>query len=156
LSGFCLAGFNFFSLRSGELRGENEPVHRNRKDMKTFGSIGALACFIGVLAGALGSHGLQDHLVASGGLSNFNLATRYMFYIGLAMIVTGLAGERHPRVPFRTAGWLFAAGTLLFQGNLYLSALSGVRFLMFLTPVGGLCLMAGWLLLAYCALRART
>ena len=78
-----------------------------------------------------------------------------MFYHGLALIMLGLAEDRYPGVPFQIAGWLFVAGTILFQGNLFLISLSGVRLVSFLTPVGGLCLMAGWLLFAYYALRTR-
>ena len=111
--------------------------------MKLFGTIGAFCCFLAVVAGALGAHSLKAHLSGSGGLSNFDLATGYMFYHGLVLILLGL-------------GWLFVVGTVLFQGNLYLISLTGLRFFSILTPAGGLCLMAGWLLFAYCALRIKT
>jgi len=124
--------------------------------MKLFGTIGAFCCFLAVLAGALGSHALKAYLTQSGGMSNFDLAVAYMFYHGLALILLGLAKDRYPGVPFQIAGWLFVAGTILFQGNLFLISLSGVRLASFLTPVGGLCLMAGWLLFAYYALRIKT
>ena len=124
--------------------------------MKLFGTIGAFCCFLAVVAGALGAHSLKAHLSGSGGLSNFDLATGYMFYHGLALILLGLACDRHPNIPFRLAGWLFVVGTVLFQGNLYLISLTGLRFFSILTPAGGLCLMAGWLLFAYCALRIKT
>jgi len=124
--------------------------------MRIFGALGASSCFIAILAGALGAHELKTHLTQLGGLSNFNLATDYMFFHGLAMILLGFARDRYPNVPFRLAGWLFVAGTILFQGNLYLISLTGVRLFSILTPVGGLCLMAGWLLFAYYALRIKT
>jgi len=124
--------------------------------MKLFGTIGAVCCFVAVLAGALGAHALKAQLTHLGGLPNFNLATDYMFYHGLVMILIGLARDRYADIPFQLAGWLFVAGTILFQGNLYLISITGVRLFGFLTPVGGLCLMAGWLLFAYCALRIKT
>lgn len=123
--------------------------------MKLFGTIGAVCCLLAVVAGALGAHALKAQLTASGGLSNFDLATGYMFYHGLALILLGLACDRHPNIPFRLSGWLFVAGTVLFQGNLYLTSLTGSRFFSILTPVGGLILMAGWLLFGYCALRIK-
>jgi len=123
--------------------------------MKIFGTIGALCCFLAVLAGAWGSHALKAYLTRSGGLSNFDLAVAYMFYHGLALILLGLARDRYPNIPFQLAGWLFVVGTILFQGNLFLISLAGVRLLSFLTPVGGLCLMAGWLLFVYGALRIK-
>jgi uncharacterized membrane protein YgdD (TMEM256/DUF423 family) len=124
--------------------------------LKLFGTIGAFCCFLAVLAGALGSHALKAHLTQSGGLTNFDLAVAYMFYHGLALILLGLARDRYPNVSFQIAGWLFVAGTVLFQGNLFLISLAGVRLISFLTPVGGLCLMAGWLLFACCALRIKS
>jgi len=124
--------------------------------MRIFGALGTSSCFIAVLAAALGAHALKTHLTQSGGLFNFNLATDYMFFHGLAMILLGFTRDRYPNVPFQLAGWLFVAGTVLFQGNLYLISLTGIRFFSILTPVGGLCLMAGWLLFAYCALRIKT
>jgi uncharacterized membrane protein YgdD (TMEM256/DUF423 family) len=124
--------------------------------MKLFGTIGAVCCFLAVLAGALGAHALKAHLTHLGSLSNFDLATSYMFYHGLALILLGIAKDRYPNIPFQLAGWLFVAGTVLFQGNLYLISLTNVRLFSILTPVGGLCLMAGWLLFAYHALRIKT
>jgi uncharacterized membrane protein YgdD (TMEM256/DUF423 family) len=124
--------------------------------MNIFGALGAFSGFIAVLAGALGAHALKAHLTHLGSLSNFDLATSYMFYHGLALILLGIAKDRYPNIPFQLAGWLFVAGTVLFQGNLYLISLTNVRLFSILTPVGGLCLMAGWLLFAYHALRIKT
>jgi uncharacterized membrane protein YgdD (TMEM256/DUF423 family) len=124
--------------------------------MNIFGALGAFSGFIAVLAGALGAHALKAHLTHLGSLSNFDLATSYMFYHGLALILLGIAKDRYPNIPFQLAGWLFVAGTVLFQGNLYLISLTNVRLFSILTPVGGLCLMAGWLLFAYYALRIKT
>jgi uncharacterized membrane protein YgdD (TMEM256/DUF423 family) len=88
-----------------------------------------------------------------GGSANFDLATRYMFYHGLALVAIGVLKHLFPALPFQYAGWLFVAGTLLFQGNLYLLALGGIRNFQMLTPVGGLCLMLGWGAMAVFALR---
>jgi len=57
-------------------------------------------------------------------------------------------------VLIKWAGWLMIAGLLLFSGSLYALALSGVRVLGAVTPVGGLCLLAAWATLAAAALRA--
>ena len=121
--------------------------------MKLFFLLGALFCFLGVLAGALGSHALQQYLMQSNGLNNFNLATDYMFYHGMGLLVVALAQDRYQRLWFDYAGWLFFAGTLLFQGNLFLMTLTGNRMMAMLTPVGGFCLMGGWILFASQALR---
>jgi uncharacterized membrane protein YgdD (TMEM256/DUF423 family) len=116
---------------------------------------GALFCFLGVVAGALGAHALKQVLLETGGSGNYELATSYMFYHGLGMMAAGGLKLRHPALPFQYAGWLFFSGTLLFQGNLFLIALADIRSLQILTPAGGLCLMAGWLMLALTAGRIR-
>jgi uncharacterized membrane protein YgdD (TMEM256/DUF423 family) len=113
---------------------------------------GGLICFLAVVAGALGSHALKAFLARSNGTANFELATAYMFYHGLGLIAAGLLKSRFPQMPFQYPGWLFLAGTVLFQGNLYLIALANIRTFQMLTPVGGICLMLGWLVLAIQAL----
>ena len=123
--------------------------------MKKFGAIGAFYCFLAVLAGALGSHALEAHLGEMGGTSNFDLATRYLFYHGLALILIGFARDRFPDIPYFISGWLLIAGTILFQGNLYLISLAGVRNFGFLTPIGGILLMSGWLSFVFFALRSK-
>ena len=123
--------------------------------MKIFGTLGALFCFLAVLGGALGSHALKNYLIDSGSQLNFDLATRYMFYHGLALILVGFARDRFSDVPFHISGWLFIAGTILFQGNLYLISLTGFRTLSFLTPFGGMLLMFGWLSFAIFALKTK-
>ena len=123
--------------------------------MKSFGLAGALFCFLAVLAGALGSHALKAYLINSGGQSNFDLASSYMFYHGLALILVGIARDRYADIPLYITGWLFIAGTILFQGNLYLTSLAGVRVFSFLTPIGGTLLLIGWLSFAYFAFRTK-
>ena len=123
--------------------------------MKLFGSVGACCCFLAVGAGALGSHALKPHLDMMGGASNFDLATSYLFFHGMALILVAFARNRFCDVPFHISGWLFIAGTILFQGNLYLISLTGFRALSFLTPIGGLLLMFGWLSFALFALKTK-
>ena len=121
--------------------------------MRIFVLIGALFCLLGVTAGALGAHAFKGLLEQTGGSTNFLLATDYMFYHGLGLIAAGIVKGRGCPAPIDLAGWLFVAGSAMFQGNLYLIALVDLRIFQFLTPVGGICLMAGWLALAIAAIR---
>ncbi|RMD96402.1 MAG: DUF423 domain-containing protein, partial [Deltaproteobacteria bacterium] len=59
--------------------------------------------------------------------------------------------ERWPQSPALYAGWCFVAGMLLFSGSLYALVLSGIRGLGAITPLGGLCFIVGWFLLAWSA-----
>ncbi len=56
--------------------------------------------------------------------------------------------------PALAAGWLFVAGIVLFSGSLYALALTGRRTWGAVTPLGGVCFLAGWLLLALAAATA--
>ena len=93
--------------------------------MKLFNFMGAIFCFSGVLAGAVGTHALKDYLIKMEGLNRYLLATDYMLYHHIALILVAFALDRFPDIPFHGAGWLFVAGTFLFQGNLYLFSLTG-------------------------------
>jgi uncharacterized membrane protein YgdD (TMEM256/DUF423 family) len=63
------------------------------------------------------------------------------------------ANTRGPGALSHWAGWLFVAGTVLFSGSLYALALTGVRWLGAITPLGGVAFLAGWLCLALAASR---
>ena len=116
--------------------------------MKIFICAGGVVCFLAVVAGALGAHAFKNVLAETGGTDNFDLATAYMFYHGLGLIAVGLLKHQFPESFFQIAGWLFLTGTILFQGNLYLIALREIRTFQMLTPLGGIFLMLGWLVLA--------
>lgn len=89
-------------------------------------------------------------------LAVFETGSRYQMYHALALFVVAIAATRWPIMPVRAAGWLFIAGTLLFSGSLYALALTGARSLGAITPVGGLCFLAGWVTLAYAAVKGGT
>ena len=120
---------------------------------RVFFLCGTLSAFVAVAAGAFGAHALRARL-GPDLLAVFETAARYQMYHALALIAVAWATTRWDAAPLRAAGWLFVAGTLLFSGSLYLLALTGVRGLGAVTPFGGLCFLAGWLLLAVGAWRA--
>ena len=99
--------------------------------------------FLGVALGAFGAHGLHEILTRNERLGNWETAVQYH----LIHAVVLLAITRGRETPVR-AWWLFAAGILIFSGTLYLLALTNVRWLGAITPVGGLALLGGWLALA--------
>jgi len=113
-----------------------------------FFSIGAVSALIAVAAGAFGAHALRSRLEPAS-LAIFETGARYQMYHALGLIAVAFALSQWPAA--RTAvwaGWLFVAGTMLFSGSLYLLALTGVRWLGAVTPLGGLAFMLGWICLA--------
>ena len=114
---------------------------------RVFAVCGAVSAFVAVAAGAFGAHALKTRL-GTDLLAVFETAARYQMYHALALIAVAWAMSRWATPPLRAAGWLFLAGTILFSGSLYLLALTGARGLGAVTPFGGVCFLAGWLLLA--------
>lgn len=117
--------------------------------------IGALSAGLGVVAGAFGAHMLKDmldqHL-----LDVYEKATRYQMYHAFGMVLSGFAVQIWRDAGMAKAGWLFAAGTVLFSGSLYGVSLLGIRWLGAVTPIGGLLFIAGWTVLAWRAWREAT
>jgi uncharacterized membrane protein YgdD (TMEM256/DUF423 family) len=113
---------------------------------------GALMAFVAVAAGAFGAHALKSRVPADQ-LAVFETAVRYHLVHAVALCAVAWASTQWPGRAARASGWLFLVGISLFSGSLYLLVLTGQRGFGALTPVGGLCLLAGWLALAWSALR---
>ena len=113
---------------------------------------GAVLCGLGVVLGAFGAHGLRDRL-APDMLAVFETGVRYHLIHALALLAVAWAASRWPSGWVGSAGWLFLVGVIVFSGSLYLLAVTGARWLGAITPIGGLCLTAGWVVLAVGALR---
>ena len=109
---------------------------------------GSLLGGIGVAAGAFGAHGLKAHFEANGQAANWETAVRYGLFHALAMLVvavaSGLPISAVCRRRLRASGACFLAGTLIFSGLLAILALTGIRILGAVVPVGGVLLLAGW------------
>jgi uncharacterized membrane protein YgdD (TMEM256/DUF423 family) len=101
--------------------------------------IGAVLCFLAVGLGAFGAHGLRSTLEGRGMLDVWNKAVFYQFVHAIALLVLALYGTIS-----RGACLLLLIGILLFSGSLYLLALTNLRWLGPVTPLGGLCFLVGW------------
>ena len=113
-------------------------------------ALGSINAFISVAAGAFGAHGLKQRL-SSDLLVVFETAARYQMYHALGLLAVAFAvGQGRPA---SAAGWAMLAGIVLFSGSLYALALTGIRVLGAITPVGGLCFLAGWAMLVWAVLR---
>jgi uncharacterized membrane protein YgdD (TMEM256/DUF423 family) len=119
---------------------------------RLFFSLGALSGALSVAAGAFGAHALKARL-APDLLAVFDTGARYQALHALALLAVAWACTRWPGRAAALAGWCFVLGTLLFSGSLYALALSGVRGLGAITPVGGVLFIAGWIALAIAAWR---
>lgn len=112
--------------------------------------LGALNAFLAVAAGAFGAHALKARLTPDM-LAVFETGARYQMYHALGLLAVGALvalGRSTGAV-----GWLMLAGIVLFSGSLYALALTQVRVLGAITPLGGLCFLTAWLWLAISMLR---
>ncbi|MFP4597408.1 MAG: DUF423 domain-containing protein [Persicimonas sp.] len=111
--------------------------------MKIFIALASLLGLIGVAAGAFGAHALEARLDADM-LDVWETAAKYQMYHALALIAAGwLVGQTQSGWA-TAAGWAFFAGTLIFSGTLYVLALTGIKWLGAITPLGGTALIVGW------------
>lgn len=112
-------------------------------------ALGAFLAMASVAAGAFGAHLLENKL-PFGKLEVFNTAARYQMYHALAIIIVAVLALPQKKIVL----WLFTLGILFFSGGLYAYSLSylfydyGYEFLGILAPIGGLCFLLAWLILA--------
>lgn len=103
----------------------------------------ALLGFLGVALGAFGAHGLEQVFAEQPKAAHW-WETAVFYHLIHTVVLLALACLR----PFPALAWrFFTAGIVLFSGSLYLLALTHAHWLVYVTPVGGLCLLAGWGLL---------
>lgn len=110
---------------------------------------GAFNAMLAVMIGAFGAHGLKNRVDADM-LAVYQTGATYHMTHALALIAVGLL-MLHLRDSAALA-WsarFFLAGIVLFSGSLYLLSLSGIRWLGAITPLGGVCFIVAWALLAW-------
>ena len=105
----------------------------------------AILGFFGVALGAFAAHRLK---LVGEPLDWWRTGSQYHLIHALAALLAALLGSRR-------AGWAFVLGAIVFAGSLYAMALTNVRTLGAVAPLGGALFLAGWAMLAYDALKAR-
>ncbi len=115
---------------------------------KLFLALGALNAGVAVALGAIGAHALKNRLSPKM-VGIYHTGSQYHLYHALGLMLVGLMALQLPEsklIPW-SAG-LMLTGTVLFSGSLYLLAITGKGWLGAVTPIGGLLLIAAWLMLA--------
>lgn len=109
-----------------------------------------------VVFGAFGAHALKASLSASS-LDAWHTAVSYQFYHTLALLFLSTFSKYRSR-SIRLSYWFYTAGIIIFSGSIYLLSLDSLigqnfSFLGPVTPIGGLCLIFGWVFLLLAALK---
>lgn len=121
---------------------------------KLFTSIGSLSALAAVLLGAFGAHALKGRLSADM-LEIFQTGVQYHFYHALGLILVGLVACHLPDSNWlKWSGWTMFAGILVFSGSLYILALTGIKWLGAITPIGGTAFIISWILLTLAVLKS--
>lgn len=123
---------------------------------KIFFILGALLAGMAVAAGAYGAHAGAEYLSADAVIT-YGKAVRYQMFHALALFTVVWALSQWPDQVklLNYAGWFFVSGIVLFSFGLYWIALAGVN-LGYITPVGGVAFMGGWILLAFSGWREQS
>ena len=108
--------------------------------------IGAMSGCLVVVMGAFGAHALKE-ILDDYGKSIYNKAVLYHMLHSIALLILGLINKIQPEISLSISGWSFFFGIILFSGSLYILAITGIKSLGMITPVGGMLFIIGWIFL---------
>lgn len=109
---------------------------------------GAVLAMLSVGIGAFGAHMLKP-VISEDYLKVYETGVQYHMAHALALILIGLTvGQWGENVRLRWSGRLIGLGIILFSGSLYALSISGIKILGAITPLGGVCFIAGWICFA--------
>ena len=114
---------------------------------RTFVSLGSGLAFLAVALGAFGTHGLKDRL-STYSIDIWKTGVQYHMIHAVALILIGVLVSQNDTKAVRVAGWLMVGGIAIFSGSLYALAVTDVKVLGAITPLGGLCFLSSWATLA--------
>jgi uncharacterized membrane protein YgdD (TMEM256/DUF423 family) len=128
--------------------------------MRIWVFIGAISGGLSVITGAFGAHALRERLTVRE-LEVYQTACHYQITHALALVALGVFagqlaqnGANAALGSVNFAGWAFTIGTILFSGSLYALALTDIKILGAITPLGGVGFILGWGAFALSAWRA--
>jgi len=111
--------------------------------VKTWLFLAAFFGFLSVALGAFGAHSLKN-ILDEYGKSVYEKAVLYQMFHSMALFAVGVLQHLFKQIPFSPAGFGFLVGILLFSGSLYVLAISGLKWLGAITPIGGVAFLFGW------------
>jgi len=104
----------------------------------------AISGAIAVIMGAMSAHMLKDVLTVKE-IARIQTAATYQMYHTLIIAALAVYYQYNPLKAISQSNWMFAMGIILFSGSLYLYTFSKIYALVFVTPIGGLLFILGWL-----------
>lgn len=121
--------------------------------MRYFISLGSIFAAFAVILGAFGAHALKLK-ISPEALSTFQTGVQYHFYHSLGLIMIGITSRMGKlSTALSISGWMMVFGIILFSGSLYAISITGIRSFGMITPIGGIMLIASWVVLAIASLK---
>lgn len=114
-------------------------------------TLGAAAGFLGVAIGAFGAHSLKPYILPDL-VDSYKTGVLYHLIHAAVILSLGLSGKRE----FNIAALLFSFGIILFSFSLYFYALTGLKLIALITPVGGVSFLAGWISIIFISLKKQS
>jgi uncharacterized membrane protein YgdD (TMEM256/DUF423 family) len=112
----------------------------------------SILMFLAVSLGAFGAHGLKNKL-SPYLLDTYKTAVFYHSLHALALFIVAWLSTLSADPKISWAGIFFILGILFFSGSLYVLAVTEIRWIGFLTPIGGSCFLIGWLLICWLSVK---
>ena len=132
-----------FSFSNGNFMPSNQSIMN-----KFFLQTGAILAALSVAIGAFGAHVFKASLEAMGRTDTFETAARYQMYGAIGLLIIGILSNTFKHAFIRYAGNALLVGTIIFAGALYMICATGVTMWGAVAPIGGTCLIVGWVLVA--------
>ncbi len=113
---------------------------------KTILMTASILLALGVVIGAFGAHGLKAHL-SNEMIQTYKTGVEYHFYHALGLLLIGILSVSNPSSLLNWSALFLTVGIILFSGSLYVLAITGIKWLGAVTPLGGLGFITGWVIL---------
>jgi len=117
-----------------------------RNNLMNYLMIGSITGCLAVVMGAFGAHALKD-ILDDYGQSIYNKAVLYHIFHSIMLLIVGLINNIQPELSLSISGLSFLFGIILFSGSLYILAITGIKSLGMITPIGGVLFIIGWIFL---------
>ena len=116
--------------------------------IKTGLLLGSFFAFLTVVLGAFGAHALKEQL-SEYGKTIYEKGILYQMFHSLAIFMVAILNQNSESIDYSISIWCFAAGIILFSGSLYILALTQIKWLGAITPIGGLLFIIGWIIIFF-------
>ncbi len=116
--------------------------------IKTGLLLGSFLAFLTVVLGAFGAHALKEQLTEYG-KTIYEKGILYQMFHSVAIFMVAILNQNSESIDYSISIWCFAAGIILFSGSLYILALTQIKWLGAITPIGGLLFIIGWAIIFF-------